>query len=133
MLDKIKGIEDRFADLESKIQDPAIISNNREYARLAKERAQLVEVTACAREYRKSLNEVAEHKSILEGDDADLRELAKAELPALQKKLESIEEKLKQLLTPRDPNDERNVLLEIRAGTGRSEEHTSELQSPMYL
>lgn len=121
MLDKIKGIEERFADLENKLQDPATIANNREFARLARERAQLVEVTDCAREYRKLLDEVAEHKSILEGDDAELRELAKAELPALQKKQEAVEQKLKQLLTPRDPNDEKNVLLEIRAGTGGAE------------
>jgi peptide chain release factor 1 len=121
MLDKIKGIEERFADLEKKLQDPATIANNREFARLARERAQLVEVTDCAREYRKLLDEVAEHKSILDGDDAELRELAKAELPALQKKQEAVEEKLKQLLTPRDPNDEKNVLLEIRAGTGGAE------------
>jgi len=121
MLDKIKGIEERFADLEKKLQDPATISNNREFARLARERAQLVEVTDCAREYRKLLDEVAEHKSILDGDDAELRELAKAELPALQKKQEAVEQKLKQLLTPRDPNDEKNVLLEIRAGTGGAE------------
>jgi peptide chain release factor 1 len=121
MLDKIKGIEERFADLENKLQDPATIANNREFARLARERAQLVEVTDCAREYRKLLDEVAEHKSILDGDDAELRELAKAELPALQKKQEAVEQKLKQLLTPRDPNDEKNVLLEIRAGTGGAE------------
>lgn len=121
MLDKIKGIEERFADLENKLQDPATISNNREFARLARERAQLVELTDCAREYRKLLDEIAEHKSILDGDDAELRELAKAELPALQKKQEAVEQKLKQLLTPRDPNDEKNVLLEIRAGTGGAE------------
>jgi peptide chain release factor 1 len=121
MLDKIKGIEERFGELEKKLQDPATIANNREFARLARERAQLVEVTDCAREYRKLLDEIAEHKSILDGDDAELRELAKAELPALHKKQEAVEQKLKQLLTPRDPNDEKNVLLEIRAGTGGAE------------
>src|SRR5579885_3200562 len=121
MLDRIKGIEERFAELERKLQDPAVIANNREYARLAKERAQLVEVTDCAREYRRTLDEIADHKSILEGDDAELRELAKAELPSLQKKQESLELKLKQLLTPKDPNDDKNVLLEIRAGTGGAE------------
>jgi peptide chain release factor 1 len=121
MLDKIKGIEERFTELEKKLQDPATIANNREFARVARERAQLVEVTDCAREYRKLLDEIAEHKSILDGDDAELRELAKAELPTLQKKQEAVEQKLKQLLTPRDPNDEKNVLLEIRAGTGGAE------------
>src|SRR5262249_9200655 len=81
----------------------------------------IAEIVAAAREYRKLLDEIAGHRSILEGDDAELRELAKAELPALQKQQTSLEEKLKQLLTPRDPNDEKNVLLEIRAGTGGAE------------
>jgi peptide chain release factor 1 len=121
MLDKIKGIEEHFAELERKLSDPAVIANNREYARLAKERAQLVEVADCARDYRKLLEEIRGHKAILEGDDPELRELAKAEMPVLQKQAAALEEKLKLLLTPRDPNDERNVILEIRAGTGGAE------------
>jgi peptide chain release factor 1 len=121
MLDKVKGIEERFAELERKLSDPAVIANNREYARLAKERAQLVEVADCARDYRKVLEEIGGHKGILEGDDPELRELARAEMPALQKRAAALEEKLKLLMTPRDPNDERNVILEIRAGTGGAE------------
>jgi len=121
MLDKIKGIEDRFAEIEAKLGDPAIISNNREYARLAKERSQLTEIVDCAREYRKALNEITEHQALADGSDADLRELARAELPGLQKKQSVLGESLRRLLIPRDPNDERNVLLEIRAGTGGAE------------
>jgi peptide chain release factor 1 len=121
MLDKLSGIEERFGEIERKLGDPAIIANNREYARLAKERAQLAEIVGRTREYRRLLDEIAEHKSVLEGDDAELRELARGELPALQKRQQALEEKLKQLLTPRDPNDEKNVILEIRAGTGGAE------------
>jgi peptide chain release factor 1 len=121
MLDKVKGIEDRFVELERKLGEPGVIANNREYARIAKERAQLVEVVTCARQYRKLLADIDEYKAILEGDDADLRELAKAELPALHKQQAAVEEKLRALLTPRDPNDERSVILEIRAGTGGAE------------
>jgi peptide chain release factor 1 len=121
MLDKLSGIEERFAELERKLGDPAIIANNREYAKLAKERAQLAEIVERTREYRRILGEITEHKSVLEGDDAELRELARGELPALQKGQQALEEKLKQLLTPRDPNDEKNVILEIRAGTGGAE------------
>jgi peptide chain release factor 1 len=121
MLDKINAIEERFAELERKLSDPAVIANNREYARVGKERAQLVEVVQCAREYRKLLCDLDEHKAILEGDDADLRELARAEMPTLQKREAALEEKLRTLLTPRDPNDDRNVILEIRAGTGGAE------------
>ncbi len=121
MLDKLSGIVERFADIERRLGDPAIFANQREYARLAKERAQLAEIVDRTREYRHLLAEIAEHKSVLEGDDAELRELARSEMPALQKRQQALEEKLKQLLTPRDPNDEKNVLLEIRAGTGGAE------------
>ncbi len=121
MFDKINAIEERFAELERKLGDPGVIANNREYARIGKERSQLLEVVQCAREYRKLMGEIDEHKSILEGDDPDLRELARAELPTLQKHLAALEDKLRTLLTPRDPNDDRNVILEIRAGTGGAE------------
>jgi peptide chain release factor 1 len=121
MLDKLKGIEDRFADLERRISDPAVIANNREYALLARERSQLGEVVGAIREYRKILDEIADHRLVLEGDDAELRELAKAELPAMQRQQASMEEHLLLLLAPRDPNDDKNVVLEIRAGTGGDE------------
>src|ERR1700735_4547442 len=121
MLDKASAIEERVAELERKLADPATLGNQREYAKLAKERSQLSEAAHCAREYIRIADEIAGHKSILDGDDADLRELAKAEMPTLQKNLSDVEEKLKELLTPRDPNDEKNVILEIRAGTGGEE------------
>jgi peptide chain release factor 1 len=121
MLDKLKGIEDRFADLERRISDPAVIANNREYALLARERSQLGEVVGAIREYRKVLDEIADHRVVLEGDDAELRELAKAELPAMQRQQTAMEEHLRLLLAPRDPNDDKNVVLEIRAGTGGDE------------
>src|ERR1019366_6509722 len=121
MLDKLKGIEDRYAELERRMNDPVVIANNREYAVAAKERSQLGEVVGTIREYRRILNEIAEHRTVLEGDDAELRDLAKAELPSMQKQQAAVEERLKLLLAPRDPNDERNVLLEIRAGTGGEE------------
>jgi len=121
MIERLKGIEERYGEIEKKLIDPAIIANNREYTRLAKERAQLVDVVACGREYRKVLDDLAEHKAVLDGADPELRELARAELPAMQRHAAALEDKLRQLLTPRDPNDERNVLLEIRAGTGGAE------------
>ncbi len=121
MLDKMIGIQERFEELERKLGDPAIIANNREYARLAKERAQLVQVVECIREYRKLLDDIAEHRVFAGGDDAELREFARAELPALQKRQVVLEERLRELLIPRDPNDDKNVILEIRAGTGGDE------------
>jgi peptide chain release factor 1 len=121
MLDKVIGIQERFEELERKLGDPAVIANNREYARLAKERAQLVQVVECIREYRRLLDDIVEHRAVADGDDAELREFARAELPALQRRQAALEERLRELLIPRDPNDEKNVILEIRAGTGGDE------------
>ena len=121
MLDKVKGIEERYTELERQLSDPATAANSREYGRLAKERSQLQEVVDCIREYRRALNEVAEHKAVLESNDQDLRELAKEELPGLRDKVSALETRLKQLMTPRDLNDDKDVILEIRAGTGGEE------------
>ncbi len=121
MLDKLKGIEERFDELERRLGDPAVIANNREYAVLARERAQLGEVVQAIRDYRRLLDEIAGHRALLEGDDAELRDLVKSELPVMLKRQTALEEHLRELLAPRDPNDDRNVLLEIRAGTGGEE------------
>lgn len=121
MLDKLKGIEERFAEVERQVGDPAVFANSREYAKLAKERAQLQEVVDRIREYRHVLDEIAGHKAVLEGHDAELRELVKEELPILRQRQTELEVELRRLLAPRDPNDEKNVILEIRAGAGGEE------------
>jgi peptide chain release factor 1 len=121
LLEKLRGIEEHYRELLEKLSDPAVIANSREYAQLAKERAQLDEVARAIGDYRKLLDDIGEHRELLEGGDVELRELAKAELPALQRNQTTMEERLRILLTPRDPNDERSVLLEIRAGTGGEE------------
>jgi len=121
LLDRLKGIEQRYDDLEQRLNDPAVVANTREYAQLAKEHAQLHDVAEVVREYRRVLDELDDYRALIEGDDAELRELAKAELPVLQRNQARVEERLRELLTPRDPNDDKNVLLEIRAGTGGEE------------
>jgi peptide chain release factor 1 len=121
LLEKLNGVEERYAELERRVSDPAVIANNREYAALARERSQLEEVATAIRAYRKLLRDLDEHKALLDSDDAELREMAKGELPALQREQVQAEERLMQLLAPRDPNDEKNVVLEIRAGTGGEE------------
>jgi peptide chain release factor 1 len=120
MLDKLKGIEERFAELERKLADPAVIANNREYAQLARERSQIEEVVNTIRAYRGVLDEIASLRALIDSDP-ELRELARAELPGLEKRQTALEARLRELLTPRDPNDDRNVILEIRAGTGGEE------------
>src|SRR5215469_13464381 len=104
MLDKVKGIEEHYAELERQLSDPSVMANSREFARLAKERSQLQEVVECIRDYRHAQDEVTDYKAALESNDADLRELAKEELPGLRELLANAEARLKQLMTPRDPN-----------------------------
>ncbi len=121
MFDRLREIERRFEELERQVADPAVIANRREFARLAKERAQLEETVLTWRERQRVAAELEEHRELAQGKDADLRELARAEMPALESRIAALDGQLKQLLIPRDPNDERNTVLEIRAGTGGDE------------
>src|SRR5262245_47950530 len=121
MFDRLAEVERRFEELERLVADPEVIGNRREYARLAKERAQLEETVTCFRERRRVAADVDQHRELLREKDDDLRELARAELPALEARLEELDAELKRLLLPKDPNDERNTVLEIRAGTGGDE------------
>jgi peptide chain release factor 1 len=121
MFQKLEDVEQRYLDLERSLVDPAIIGNRKEYARLGKEHADLEDIVARYREWKQLSEEVEGHKSLLDEADPEIRELAKAELPALRERIEALQTELKRLLVPRDPNDERNVILEIRAGTGGEE------------
>src|SRR5438067_11254168 len=121
MFERLADIERRYEELERLVSDPAVIGNRREFAKLARERAQLEETVACWRERQRVAREVAGHGELAHGKDEKLAELARGELPALERRLEELEATLKRLLVPRDPNDERNVVLEIRAGTGGEE------------
>jgi len=121
LLNRLKAIEERFAELEKKLGDVSVITNAKEYAQLAREHAQLQPLVERAREYERVLKDIQEHKALLEDKDRELRELAKQELPGLLARQAELEAQLKKLLAPQDPNDERNVILEIRAGTGGEE------------
>ena len=121
MFERLADIERRYEELERLVSDPAVIANRREFAKLARERAQLEETVAGWRERQRVVREVAEHRELAHGKDEELRELARGELPALERRLEELEATLKRLLVPRDPNDDRNVVVEIRAGTGGEE------------
>src|SRR5919198_2831333 len=121
MLDRLAEIERRYRELDGLVADPAVIANRREFAKLAKERAQLEETVARYRERQRVAREVEEHRELVREKDPELRELARAELPALEARLDELDATLKRLLLPKDPNDERNTVLEIRAGTGGEE------------
>jgi peptide chain release factor 1 len=121
MFDRLAEIERRYDELERQIADPAVIANRREFAKLAKERAQLEETVVRWRDRQRLARDIEEHRELAREKDAELRELARSELPALEAQLAELDALLKQLLLPKDPNDERNTVLEIRAGTGGDE------------
>src|SRR3989475_10055197 len=121
MFERLADVERRYEELERLVSDPQVIANRREFAKLARERAQLEETVACWRERQRVAREVTEHREHAHGKDEELRELARGERPGLEQRLRELDATLKRLLVPRDPNDERNVVLEIRAGTGGEE------------
>jgi peptide chain release factor 1 len=121
MLQKLEDVERRYVELEALLIDPDVLANRKDFARLAKERAGLEELVTTYRAWKRLSRELDEHRQLLEADDPELRELAKEELPQLRATCEEHEARLKILLLPKDPNDERSVVLEIRAGTGGEE------------
>ncbi len=120
MLDKLAGIEKRFAEIEEELNQ--VGDDYKRAAALAKERAELEPLVQKAREYRQALQRLEEARLLMEeGDDEELRELAKAEAEELEPQIERLEQEIKRLLLPKDPRDERNVIMEIRAGAGGEE------------
>src|ERR671922_603998 len=120
--DKLRQIEERSQEIARRLADPAIFSQPAEYARLRKEHADSQEIVERFGEYRDILRKLSEAQHILsEGGDRELQELAQAEIDELSGRQTALEEELKRLLLPRDPNDEKNVFVEIRAGAGGDE------------
>lgn len=121
MLDKIAAIKARFEDLGVALTNPEVVNDNRRYTELSKEYRGLEKIVRAYADYQKILDDISFYKEALEGDDAELRELAKAEAPELEEKKEKAENNIRQLLVPRDPQDDKNAIIEIRAGTGGDE------------
>jgi peptide chain release factor 1 len=122
LFDKLRQIEERSHEIERTLGDPAIFGQPAEYARLRKEHADMQEVVERFAEYKDVLKRVGEARHILsEGGDRELVELAQAELDELAERQAKLEEELKRLILPKDPNDEKNVFVEIRAGAGGDE------------
>jgi len=121
MLNRLEQIEKRYNELGNLLSDPKIIADQENFQRYGKEHSSLIEMVEVYQELKKVDSDLKENKSILEGKDEDLMELAKEELPLLQKRKTELEEQLKVLLLPKDPNDEKNIILEIRAGVGGDE------------
>ena len=121
MLDRLAEVERHYEELERLVSDPVVLADRRRYVTLAKERAQLEETVTCWRQRRRLADDIEQHRELLREKDEELRELAKNELPALEARLAELDVTLRRLLLPKDPNDERNTVLEIRAGTGGEE------------
>jgi peptide chain release factor 1 len=119
MLDKITGIEERYEELNQELMQ--VGDNYQRAAELSKERADLEPIVTKANEYRQVIEHLAEARQLLEGEDDELRLLASAEIEELEPQEEKLRLELRSLLLPKDPRDERNVILEIRAGTGGDE------------
>ncbi|MCZ6623871.1 MAG: peptide chain release factor 1 [Deltaproteobacteria bacterium] len=121
MLDKLAEVEKRYERLESLLTDPQLLRQQREYSKVAKERSDLEELVSCYREWKKVEQEIQENQELLNENDDVIRELAKEELLIFRERKEQLEARLKVLLLPKDPKDSRNIILEIRAGTGGDE------------
>jgi len=122
LFDKLRQIEERSNEIARMLSDPAILAQPAEYARLRREHAETVETVERFTEYREVLKRLGEARHILsEGGDRELVELAQAEVDDLAARQAALEDELKRLLLPRDPNDEKNVFVEIRAGAGGEE------------
>ncbi|MBX3048702.1 MAG: peptide chain release factor 1 [Anaerolineales bacterium] len=119
MLDKIAGIEARYQEIERELAQPA--EDYQRVVELSKERSELEPLIAKMRAYREALRRRDESQEMVDGDDAELAELAAAELAELEDQVPQLENELKSMLLPKDPRDGRNVIMEIRAGTGGDE------------
>ncbi|WP_437130918.1 peptide chain release factor 1 [Peptostreptococcus russellii] len=122
MLNKLKILEDKYLELSEKVADPEIISDQPTWQKLMKETSELEPIVMKYKEYRAASDLITESKEILEEEsDEDLRELAKLELSEAEASLKEVEKELKVLLVPKDPNDEKNVIVEVRGGAGGDE------------
>src|SRR5688572_17024883 len=121
VLQKLKSVEARYEELTRLISDASIQADPPTYRTHSKALAELQELVDRSREYTELLRATAEIRELAESDDAALRQLATEELRGLETKSQLLEEDIQRLLIPKDPNDDRNVVLEIRAGTGGDE------------
>ena len=121
MFDKLDFILEKYEELSMKVSDPDVIANQTVWQKHIKEMGEMEPIVNKYREYKKAKEGVAEAKEMLEMGDEELRELAKMELSELEDQIPEMENDLKILLLPKDPNDEKNVILEVRAGTGGDE------------
>ena len=122
MLDKLQALEDKFLDLEARISDPDVISNQAEWQKYTKAHSKLADIVQVFREYKALMQKIKEDQEIIDAhEDAELVEMAEEELKELKPEVAGYEERLTILLLPSDPNDDKDVIMEIRGGAGGDE------------
>lgn len=121
MIEKLDEVEQKFERLTADLSNPAVISDTARLQKVSRERAQLEKVVETYRAYKRVLADIQGNEELLEGGDADLKAMAKEELPALKARRDELAEALKILLLPKDPMDDKDVLVEIRAAAGGDE------------
>ena len=121
MYDQLKIVENRFIEIEKLLSDPKIFQNQEVYQKYAREHADLNKIVTVFRAYEQTLKELDESQDLLQDGDPEIKAMAQNEIESLTLRRSRLEEDLKQLLMPKDPNDKKNVIIEIRAGTGGEE------------
>ena len=122
LLEKVMGLQEKYEALQSQLSDPEVISDMKKYVQLNKEFKELAPIIKAGNEYKKMMEDYDTAKEILaEEKDEELREMAKEEIAAIEQKIPAMEENIKLLLIPADPQDSKNAILEIRGGTGGDE------------
>jgi peptide chain release factor 1 len=123
MFARFADLDDKISHLEGRLSDPQLVNNQKEYQKVVREHAHLVKLNGKYHEYMKVQQEINDNKALLfdESEDQEMRDLARADLEDLAEKEKQLDEEMKIILLPKDPNDEKNIFLEIRAGTGGDE------------
>ena len=121
MFNKLKGVEDRFQELERLLADPEVVQNRETYPKYIREHAEIAPIVNAFREYKQVDRELTDSLELMGDDDPDMKEMAGEEVSRLEKEKQRLADELKVLLIPKDPLDDKSVILEIRAGTGGDE------------
>jgi peptide chain release factor 1 len=121
MFDKLRGVENRFTEIETLLSDPEIVQDQDTYQKYVREHAELIKIVTVFRRYKQIDVDIEESQELLKDGDGDIKNLAQDEIATLSAEKDELEAQLKTLLLPRDLNDDKNVIIEIRAGTGGEE------------
>jgi peptide chain release factor 1 len=118
MFERLEQLEQRYEELGQQLSDPAIVNDQENYRKVSKQHRDLEETVEKFRQYRALKQGIADAKAMLLENDADMKAMAEEELAQLEPQLAKVEEEIKVLLLPKDPNDDKNIIIELRAGTG---------------